>query len=289
MEGSGDTLIVQHEPKVRARVLPFLSAAYRVARVSPFRVLRGRRLLALILLAYSPVLVVLLMRIFGATSSLGVGGFVDGATSLYITVIFPVTLLFLGAAAIGDEIDNGTLLYLRLRPVGRGAIVCGRYFAATLSSVVLLAPPLILLYLIQVGARGSALLHEQLPLLFVMLGDVVLASLSYGALFLLFSLLLRHAVITGVFFVLGWEVFVSAVIPSKAALATVSFHLRAILWNETHEGGELAGQMTSFDEAGTLPSTFQSGVGLLVATLVLLALACWVFRTKEYIERPGDA
>ena len=289
MDGSDSTMIVRHTPKVHARMLPFPKGAYRVARVAPFRVLRGKRLLALLLLAYSPVLVVLLMRIFGATASLGVRGFVEGATSLYVTIIFPVTLLFLGAAAIGDEIDNGTLLYLRLRPVGRGAIVCGRYFAAVLSSVVLLAPALVLLYLIQVGTRGGGLLVEQLPLLFVMLGNLVLASLSYGALFLLLSLLLRHAVIVGVFFVMGWEVFVSAVIPSKAALATVSFHLRAILWNQTHEGGELAEQMSSFEESGTLPTVLQSGVGLVLATVALLAVACWVFRTKEYIEKPGDA
>ena len=291
MNASGDTsdhAVHRFQPVVTARALSFAQGTYRVARVEPFRVLRGKRLLTLLLLVFCPVLVVLLMSIYGASSSLGVRGFVDHSTTFYLTAIFPVTLLFLGAAAIGDDIDNGTLLYLRLRPVGRAAIVCGRYLAAVLSAVVLLAPPVVLMFLLHVGSGGAGFLMEQLPILLVMLGNVVLGSLTYGALFLLFSLTMRYAVITGLVFVALWEVFIS-VFPSKAALSTVSFHLSAILWHRAREGGELSQRMLDFEESEMLPSALQSVVGLLVASAILLTLACWVFRNREYIERPGDA
>ena len=41
---------------------------------------------------------------------------------------------------MGDDIDNGTILYLRLRPLQRASIVIGRYVACSLSATVLLAP-----------------------------------------------------------------------------------------------------------------------------------------------------
>lgn len=288
-QGNGnDHAVRRYQSSVESRALPFSTGVYRVARVAPFRVLRGKRLLVLLLLVFCPVLVVLLMRIYGASSGLGVRGFVDHSTLFYLTAIFPVTLLFLGAAAIGDDIDNGTLLYLRLRPVGRAAIVCGRYLAAVLCAILLLAPPVILMYLLHVGFAGFGFLLEQLPILLVMLGNVVLGSLIYGALFLLLSLVMRHAVIVGLVFVAIWEVFIS-VFPSKAALATVSFHLSAILWRQAGEGGELAQRMKSFEESKLLPSALQSTLGLLAMSAVLLGLACWVFRSREYVERPGDA
>jgi ABC-2 type transport system permease protein len=285
---AGERAVTRYRPSVEFRSLSFARGTLRVARVAPFRVLRGKRLLTLLLLVFCPVLVTLLMRVYGATSGLGVRGFVEQSTIFYLTVIFPVTLLFLGAAAIGDDIDNGTLLYLRLRPVGRAAIVCGRYLAAVLSATVLLAPPVILTYALHVGFQGPAFLIEQLPLLLVMLGNVLLGCLTYGALFLLFSLLIRHAVIAGLVFIAIWEVFIS-VFPSKAALSTVSFHLSAILWHQSREGGELSQRMSGFEESGLLPSALQSTLGLLVASAALLALSCWTFRNREYLERPGDA
>lgn len=267
----------------------FFSATWRVTRIAPFQILRRRRLLALAFLALVPSIITVLLRIDGETSALGVRGFLDMSKVLFLTAIFPTTLLFLGAAAVGDDIDNGTLLYLRLRPVSRSAIVAGRYLAAVLSAVVVLAPAVVLLYVLQVGHRGASAVREELAILFVMLGNVVLASLAYAALFLLLSLMFRFAVIIGLVFVVGWEVLVSAVIPSKAALMTVSFHLRAIVWNVTTEGREMGRMMRQFEEMGMTPTIGESVAGLLIASLVLIAIACFVFRGKEFMEKPGDA
>ncbi len=273
----------------RPRPPGFLSATWRVTRIAPFQILRRRRLLALAFLALIPSFITILLRIDGETSALGVRGFLDVSKVLFLTAIFPTTLLFLGAAAVGDDIDNGTLLYLRLRPISRAAIVVGRYFAAVLSAIVLLAPAVVLLYVLQVGYRGADALREELGILLVMLGNAALASFAYAALFLLLSLMFRFAVIIGLVFVVGWEVLVSAVIPSKAALMTVSFHLRAIVWNTTTEGSEMGRMMRTFDEMGLTPSIGESVAGLLIASLVLIVIACLVFRRKEFMEKPGDA
>ncbi|MBI4881477.1 MAG: ABC transporter permease [Planctomycetes bacterium] len=282
--------MARYTPAQPRPALPrFPSAVWRVASLAPFQALRGRRLLALSLFVLCPVLAALLFRAYGAARVLGARGFTDLSCMFYLPVILPVTVLFLGAGAIGDEIDNGTFLYLRLRPVGRAAIACGRYLAVCLSAFVLLAPPIVLLYVLQVGWGGAAALSDELPLLAALLGVVLLAVLAYGAFFLLLALLLRHAVIVGLFLVAGWEDFVATVIPSKAALWTISFHLRALLWHQAGEGRLLTRMMRFFVRAELVPSATASLLGLLIAAAALLALACFTFSRKEYLERPGDA
>ncbi len=267
----------------------FVGGALRVARVAPFRVLRGRRLLGLALFAFVPVLLVLLMRVEGEPRGLGVRMFVDMTTNLHLTGIFQVVLLFLGAAAIGDDIDDGTILYQRLRPLRRGSIVWGRYLACALSGAVLLAPATVALYVAQLADRGVDALLESAPILLTVLWIVVLASLAYSAVFVLLSLLFRRAVLIGLGLTIGWEVLVSRSVPSNAALGTVSFHLRSILWHSTSEGKELGRAMEPFEEAGLIPTPTASAVGLLVAALVLVTAASVVFGRKELKEQPGDA
>ena len=266
-----------------------IGGALRVASVAPLQVLRGKRLIALLLLALAPTFLVLLMRIDGGSRGLGVRTFVDMVTILDLSGIFPLTLLFLGAAAVGDDVENGTILYFRLRPLPRASIVVGRYLACVLSATVLLAPAVTLQYTLQVGYRGMAALTESLPILLTLLGGVVLASMAYGALFLLMSLLFRRAVLIGLGFAIGWEALVSAVIPSNAALFTVSFHVRSLLWQTTSEGIELRGIMRNFEEAELIPTATTSVVGLLTASVVLVLLACLVFSRKEFMEKAGDA
>lgn len=267
----------------------FLSGALRVARAAPFQVLRGRRLVALLLLCFVPVFVGVLLHLTGDAGQLGVRRFVDWTSILHMTGIFQVTLLFLGAAAVGDDIDNGTILYLRLRPLSRSSIVVGRYLACVLSATVLLAPAVVAHYLIQIAPRGVDALVESSPILFVLLGIVVLASLAYGALFLLLSLLFRRAVLIGLAFSIGWEVFVSTAVPSNAALLTVAYHLRTILWQTTTEGNELRHMMRPFLESALVPTPMTSVVGLLTASAVLVGMACVAFSRKEFMEKPGDA
>lgn len=266
----------------------FFSAALRVAQIAPFRTLRGKRLLALTVLAILPTLIAVLMRIGSRNRALGVGGFADFMSVFFLGGITPLTLLFLGAAAIGDDIDNGTLLYLRLRPISRGAIALGRYLALLVSALFLLLPAITLDYFVQVGWRGTDAVIASLPVLGAAAMTIALAAAAYGALFLYLSLITRFAVVLGFFFVIGWEIVIS-LLPSKGALFTVSFHCRAFLWQLVHEGPRLYKPLRSSIEAGLTPAPAESAASLLVATAVLVALAAFAFRSREYAEHPGEA
>lgn len=265
-----------------------LAAALRVAAIAPFQVLRGRRLFALLALSLGPLVVVLWLAARGRADGLGLRNFVDFAALFYFPGVFPLTLLFLGAAAIGDDIDNGTLLYLRLRPIPRASIVAGRYLAACASAWVLLSVPLALLYVVQVGWIGSGALVRHLHLLGVVLAIAALASLCYGALFLLWSLVVRAAVIVGLLIVIGWE-FVLSLLPTRAAQFTVAFHNSCLLAHATDEGPELHERLALFQALDVVPAASSSVIALLAASAVFLALASSAFSRREYVEQPGAA
>ena len=266
----------------------FFSAALRVAQIAPLRTLRGKRLLGLSILAVLPTLIAVLMRVDSRGRSLGVGGFADFMSVFFLGGITPLTLLFLGAAAIGDDIDNGTLLYLRLRPISRGAIALGRYLALLTSALMLLLPAVTLDYFVQVGWRGTDAVFASLPVLGAAVMTIALAAAAYGALFLYLSLITRFAVVFGFLFVIGWEIVIS-LLPSKGQLFTISFHCRAFLWQLVHEGPRLSKPLRNSIDAGLTPSPGESAASLLIATVVLVTLAAFAFRAREYAEHPGEA
>ena len=135
--------------------LSFPGAAFRVARIAPFHTLRGRRLISLAVLLALPILVATVFVAYGRTGALGLRGFLDMLFGFYFGISIPMTMLFLGAGAIGDDMEDGTILYLRLRPVPRPSIVFGRYLALWLSGLTLIVPAVTLLYAVQVGSRGG--------------------------------------------------------------------------------------------------------------------------------------
>jgi len=263
------------------------TAAWRVARALPFRVLRGRRLFGLLALTIVPVLTVVGVLAFGAERGLGVRYFVDFLSLFWFSAIIPVTLLCLGAGAVGDDIDNGTFLYLRLCPIPRSAIVVGRFLSTWFSALLLFVPVLCVQFLLQVGVRAPDLVFEEVGVLVGALQVVALASLVYAALFLTLALLFKRAIIIGLFFIVGWEAFVSKV-PTGAAFSTVSFHSLAQMSHVTQEGWTVRNFLGPFREIDLVPGHGASALGLIGATIVILAFAGRMFAKKEYLDIGGE-
>lgn len=266
--------------------LGFLRATARVALLAPLHTLKGRRLFGLGLLVMLPVLIALILRANDASRGLGVRGFMDVTTMIYFAVIFPLTALFLGGAALGDDIDNGTVLYLRMRPIPLASIVCGRFLAAAFSAFVLLAPALIALYLVQVSFSGLALLASQWRLLAGALLAALLASIAYCALFLALSLLLRMAVVLGLLLTMLGEAI--SRLPSSAANFTPSFHLSVLMSRFTDEGADLRGRLQGWVDLGIALEPRVAVAWMLGFAAVGLAIACFVFTRREYMEKPGE-
>ena len=89
----------------------------------------GWRLLLVFLLAALPIVVSLIFLLTDHRLEFGEAGdaFYDG---LLVGAIMPILTMALATAALGNEIDDRTLGYLVLKPVGRWAIVMPKYLAS---------------------------------------------------------------------------------------------------------------------------------------------------------------
>jgi ABC-2 type transport system permease protein len=136
-----------------------------------------------------------------------------------LSLLVPVTALVFAAASLGDLDEEGTLVYLWLRPVRRSRIVVA---AAAASFTV--AWPLVVVPLAVAAAAtggGSALV----------LGTVAAATLglvAYTGLFCALGLVTKRSLVWGLLYIFIWEGFVATAADSAARLA-VRTYSRSVL------------------------------------------------------------
>jgi ABC-2 type transport system permease protein len=128
----------------------------------------------------------------------------------FITLV-PIVALVFATAALGDPRDDGTLVYIWLRPMDRWPVIVGAWAAAITVSLPLTVVPLGIAAVLVDGGG-------------VLVGATVLAAvvgvLAYSALFVLLGLLVRNAIVWGLGYVLVWEGIVAAFgdIPARLAI-----------------------------------------------------------------------
>src|SRR5262245_52679508 len=106
-------------------------AAVRAASLScSAGALRGKRLLGLCALVGLPVIVQLALLLWGEGRGSTFAIFALRVSNAYLRVIVPLSLVFLGTAAFGDEWEGGTANYVLGVPVSRALLVLGRYLAS---------------------------------------------------------------------------------------------------------------------------------------------------------------
>ncbi len=164
------------------------------------RSLLGRRRSLLIgLLALLPIVVAILVRVSGRV---GPGLDEIGAIvldRLVVTTLLPLVALVFGTAAIGGEIDDGTALYLLVKPIARWRIVAAKLLVATGLTAALTAPTAFV--------AGAILLADG-PGLAVPLGAAVgtaIGAAVYATVFLALSLVTSRALPVGLVYILVWE------------------------------------------------------------------------------------
>jgi ABC-2 type transport system permease protein len=115
---------------------------------------------------------------------------------LGFTALVPIVALVFATASLGDMRDDGTLVYLWLRPMDRWPVAVGAWAASVTVSLPLTIVPLGIASLLVDGG-----------------GEIVTATvlacavgvIAYAALFVLLGLLVRNAIVWGLAYVLIWE------------------------------------------------------------------------------------
>jgi ABC-2 type transport system permease protein len=116
------------------------SVIVTIAALTARSLLGRRRSLLLVLLALLPVAIALLVRASGRASV----GDEEVATAimdrLIVTTLVPIVGLVFGTAALGAELEDGTAVFLLVKPIDRAQIVIAKLVVAVGLSVALVAP-----------------------------------------------------------------------------------------------------------------------------------------------------
>jgi ABC-2 type transport system permease protein len=118
-----------------------------------------------------------------------------------LAVLVPVVALVFASAALGDMVEDNTLVYLWLRPVGREVIALAAVAAAATITIPVVAVPLIIAALLASGGDGGTVIGTAFA--------VAVCALAYSGLFVALGLRVKRALAWGITYVLIWEGFVA--------------------------------------------------------------------------------
>jgi len=267
---------------------PFMSAAMRVFDLSLGQMLWSRRTIFLALLVGAPLALGVLFRVLEA---LGVGGVKFGGSAtggpivfggmiwlLYLRFIVPVLGVFYGTALIADEVDDKTITYLFVRPISRSAILVGKYLAYLVTTVFVVLPSVVILFLLVVPLGGGSL-AAAFPALLKDLGLLGLGLASYGALFAFIGARLKYPLVTGLVFAFGWEQIVM-IFPGYLRRLTIVNYLQALVPHAMPQDGLGSALQAIFRD---VPAPMVALAWLVGYIVVFLFLAGRVVERREYV------
>jgi len=193
----------------------------------------------------------------------------------YVTFDIVILSLFYGTSIVAEETEGRTLPYLITRPLSKPAIFLGKYAAYVILMIIMVWTSLFLSFFIMNGHR---LRDPVLYLTFLRYaGALGLGILAYTAFFAFLGTFLKRAILVGLLFGFGWENVIQYFPGSTQKFSLV--HYMKSLMPRRPSGGPLS--MLLFRLEPTEPAV--AVLTLVLIAAAFLALACWLFRTKEYL------
>lgn len=175
-----------------------------------------------------------------------------------LPLLYPVIGLILTATVLREEIQNGTIPYLWLKPLSRPAIVLSKFLGAWLIAFVISGASL---------SASAWLLTSDGVLIARQLLTLVGALLAYGALFFLLGTLFDRGLVWGFAYLLGWEESFSRISPAASELS-IRHYAEALERNLAGATGEIQ-----------LATSLSVLLGLAV---ISFGLAVWRFTSMEF-------
>lgn len=221
-----------------------------------------RRTILLALLAGLPVLIALLIRISGGRPDAD-----RVLDTLVVRTVMPLVALIIGTSAIGSEIDDGTAVYLIIKPIARWRIAAAKILVAAGVTAVMVIPAVVL----------TSLLLGRADMTTTLVGFTIaclVGGSAYAAAFVALSVFTTRALLLGLAYVLIWEGVLSGILEGTKFLSIrqATLGLAAAL---------------GVDVPGLEP--LAAGVSVVVLSTVLVgafALASW--RLARFEIRGGD-
>jgi ABC-2 type transport system permease protein len=187
---------------------------------------------------------------------------VDLFRELIVPTLLPIVVLLPATAAFGNELEDGTLPYLLMKPVSRLRLVLGKYAAVLLVTVPALLAGLVVTTL--VASRGPDA-RDLERILVAMAGASVAAAALLSAVFVLVSLVVPRSLLAGMIYIFAWESLLGRFLPGVRAISSREYALRVF-------DGLLADDF---------PTASNSSLTMLVVAVVCLLVAVWRLRSIQ--------
>lgn len=136
-----------------------------------------------------------------------------------VALLAPITALIFAASALGDTVDDRTLVYLWLRPRPRWEIAVGATAASWCISLPFILVP---------TAAMAALAGSDADLTVAGVAASTVAVAAYGSLFVGLGVMVRRALVWGLVYILIWEGFVARS-GTGASRFSVLYYARSLL------------------------------------------------------------
>jgi ABC-2 type transport system permease protein len=188
-------------------------------------------------------------------------------TDTVMPTLLPFTVLILATAALGNEIEDRTLPYLTLKPIGRLRIILGKLAGTVLVAAPIMLGALTATYLIVF--RGDS--GDNLRILGAIAASAFVAIIAYSAIFILLSLLITRALVVGIIYSLVWESLLGRFLPGLRVVSVRHF-TRSIFV------GVLNDPRVAMDNA---TSTNAAILTLLIVSAMAVILATWRLRNMN--------
>lgn len=265
----------------------YFASALRVADLSIGEMLWSRRTVFMGLIVAAPVAIAVILRIlhslgapvFDVNGSGMAGPAIFGLMIwvFYLRFTIPVLGVFYGTSLIADEVDDKTITYLFSRPIPRGSVLVGKYFAYVVCTVFVVLPSVAIVYLAIVPVGGS------LGASFIdLLKDLVLLAVGlavYGSVFAWIGAWFKRPLLIGLVFIFGWEQLALA-FPGYLKRFTVAYYLQALVPHAMPNDSVLSLAQSIFRDN---PSLGVSIVALVLILVVFLFLAASSVERREYV------
>src|SRR5215213_3627752 len=187
---------------------------------------------------------------------------VDLFRELIVPTLLPIVVLLPATAAFGNELEDGTLPYLLMKPVSRMRLVLGKYLAVLLVTIPALLAGLAVTTLIAAQGPDAGELGR---VLVAMAGASAVAAALLGAVFLLVSLVIPRALLAGMIYIFAWESLLGRFLPGVRAISS----------------REQALQVFDGILSDDFPAASNAALTMLVIVVVCLLLAVWRLRTMQ--------
>jgi ABC-2 type transport system permease protein len=222
-----------------------------------------QRMIVAIGLALVPTLIALIDRMNSATPGYPSDFLSTVYREIVIGVILPITALVFGTSAFGGEMDDGTLIYLMVKPLPRWQVMLSKYIVASLSTILVVVPSLFLAYAVCASPNPI-----RLPVAYAL--GASLGAFLYCAVFLALGITSRRALALGLIYVIAFENVLTRNITGAKSLSIREFSL-SVTKQVLGSASDFVGYNVSIGTVWTMGSIF-----------LVAAMAMAIFRLKKY-------